>query len=70
MLALLDPFGDLQERNDELAAVQKIVRREMHDSMNYWDYLIIRQAQSPADLPALRASSKEDIARLFVNRFL
>lgn len=50
--------------------MQKMVRRGMHESMNYWDYLIDRQARSPADLSALRAATKEDVARLFVNRFL
>lgn len=70
MLEYLEPFSQLEDADSDLANVQKMVRRELHQHMNYWDYLIERLAERPADLAALRRSTKQDIAMLFRNQFL
>lgn len=70
MLDKLQPFQEIEQPDDEVATVQRIVRRELHSRMNYWDYLIRRVATDQQDLRDLFASRKTDIAWRFINHYL
>lgn len=69
MLEHLEPFSQLKEAKDDVSQMQKFVRRQLHESMNYWDYLIERLSGQHG-LHVLRNSTKQDIATIFRNQFL